>query len=214
MRVLVFAVAVAIAVVGMFLRIRKNKTGAALVVWVFSLLALAVALFMKPLEGNSGENGTTGSNETQVLSSSPGVSPTVDTTDVRYLGQDVHAYVKGSYYTEFSQASGKSFSMGGVQYYQGFTIGTFLEGSYACFNLDGQYKSLTGVAGNVDGKNYGLTYNVLGDGEMLSKIDIPGGGLPVPFDIDVTGVKELKIQATGTSNYYEAVGFGNVILNR
>jgi len=164
-------------------------------------------------DSNYSEGVGFGNPVVSVLSS---VTPKVErpkSQESAKIGQDVRAYVNGLYYKEFSADNGKTFSMGGVSYNSGFTIGTYTNGGYACFNLDGQYQSLTGVAGNVDGVNHAVTYNVLGDGELLKKIDIPGGGLPVPFDIDVTGVKELKIQATGDSNYSEGVGFGNAVLS-
>ena len=127
-----------------------------------------------------------------------------------YLGEDITSYEHGMYYKEYNEAS--SFNLGGVAYQNGFTIGTYTAGGYANFNLNGEYEHIAGVAGNVDGTSVDVTYVVYGDGAMLGSIDIKGGALPVEFELDVTGVRQLKIAADGDSNYGNGVGFGNVIL--
>ena len=130
--------------------------------------------------------------------------------ETAYLGSDIKSYVSGLYYEEYSGMS--TFSLAGETYTKGFTIGTYAYGGYASFNIGGNYTTLTGVAGNVDGVNYSVTYTVLGDGEVLGTIDVKGGGLPTEFSFDVTGIMQLNFIATGRDNYAEGVGFGNVVL--
>lgn len=127
---------------------------------------------------------------------------------VKYLGRDIKAYNNGLYYKEYDGSS--SFNLGGVSYKKGFTIGTYEYGGSANFNLGGNYNYISGVAGNVDGVNYSVTYNVLGDGELIGTIEIQGASLPTAFEFNVSGVRQLTIVATGNDNYAEGVGFGNV----
>lgn len=130
--------------------------------------------------------------------------------DTAYLGSDIKSYVSGLYYEEYSGMS--TFSLAGEAYSKGFTIGTYAYGGYASFNIGGKYTTLSGVAGNVDGVNYSVTYTVLGDGEPIGTIEVKGGGLPTEFSFDVTGIMQLNFIATGRENYAEGVGFGNIVL--
>lgn len=128
----------------------------------------------------------------------------------KYIGSDVSAYESGSQYTEYDGTS--EFNLGGVAYHKGFTIGTCDEFGHANYNLSGNYKYIAGVAGNIDGANCNATYNIIGDERLLGTIDIKGASLPVEFQFDVTGVKQLTIVCTGNTNNGNAVGFGNVVL--
>lgn len=130
--------------------------------------------------------------------------------DIAYLGSDIKSYTFGSYYKEYNGMS--TFSLAGETYAKGFTIGTYADGGYASFNIGGKYTTLSGIAGNVDGINYSLTYTVLGDGDVIGIIEIKGGGLPAEFNFDVTGVKQLNFIATGQYNNGNGVGFANVVL--
>lgn len=128
----------------------------------------------------------------------------------KYLGKDILAYNNGLYYAEYDGKS--SFNLAGATYKYGFTIGTYEYGGTANFNLGGKYHYFAGVAGDVDGVNCSVTYNVLGDDELLGTIDVKGMLLPTPFEFDVSGVRQLTIVATGEDNYEDGVGFGNAVL--
>ncbi len=127
-----------------------------------------------------------------------------------YLGADIKSYVSGSYYKEYDGTD--TFNMGGEKYTKGFTIGTYTNGGFASFNIGGKYTSFSGVAGNLDKKNYSVTYNVLGDGQSIGTIDVKGGGLPTAFNFDVTGIKQINIISKGKENHGNAVGFANAVL--
>ena len=53
---------------------------------------------------------------------------------------------------------------------------------------------------------------MLGDGQLIGTIPIKGGGLPVEFSFDITGVKLLNIIADGKKDRDKAVGFANVVV--
>ncbi len=135
----------------------------------------------------------------------------INSSDIVFLGQDIVAYDHGSYYDEYNN-SGESFKLGGLSYSRGFCIGTYPDGGYASFNLEGKYLYISGIAGNVDGTQYSLSYIVYGDGKKLGNIDIVSGNLPKQFSFEVKGIKQLKIVADGDSNYSCGVGFANVTL--
>lgn len=133
--------------------------------------------------------------------------------NICHLGVDITSYEHGVYYEEYSGDAEKSFSMGGHPYNTGFTIGTYPEGGYASFNLDGKYSYISGKAGNFDNKNYSVSYVFYGDGNIIGTVDIIGGALPIDFDFSIEGVKQLKIVADQSQNYSNAVGFADVILS-
>ena len=133
-----------------------------------------------------------------------------DLPKTAYLGVDIKSYVSGLYYEEYDGTN--TFNMGGEKYSKGFTIGTYTDGGFASFNIEGKYTSISGVAGNVDKVNHTVTYNVLGDGQSIGNIDIKGGGLPTEFNFDVTGIKQINIIAMGKGNHGKGVGFANVVL--
>ena len=137
----------------------------------------------------------------------PKVLETSNPPETSYLGGDIKSYTNGWAYKEYDYAS--SFKMGGIAYRKGFTLPTDNEG-YANFNLEGKFKYLSGVAGNVDGSNYSVEYKVLGDGKLLGTIKIKGGSRPVSFSFNVNGVKQLSFVSQGNSN--DRAGFGNVIV--
>jgi len=129
---------------------------------------------------------------------------------IAYLGKDIKAYDHGSYYKETNGVS--IISLGGFTYHNGFRIGTYPNDGYASFNIEGKYSYFSGIASNVDHTEYGVSYAVYGDDELIGSIDIEKGGLPVEFDLDISGVKQLKIVASGSDNYGNGVGFANAVL--
>lgn len=135
---------------------------------------------------------------------------TNNSNSIAFLGKDIKAYDHGSYYEETNGVS--IISLGGLTYHNGFKIGTYTNGGYASFNIDGKYSYFSGIACNVDHTEYGVSYVVYGDDELLGSIDIEKGGLPVEFDFNVSGVKQLKVVASGSDNYSNGVGFANAVL--
>lgn len=180
-------------------------TGCAVVLLLFFVTRGIVSRITKPsLEDNA--NAIPSVSVTDIETANENDS------GVRYLGSDISAYDFGIYYTEYDGGE-ETFSLGGKQYNRGFTIGSYPAGAYASYNLDGQYKYFTGMAGNVDNINYSYSYVVYGDDNIIGTIDIMGGGLPVEFSFDVTGVKQLKIVPDGDQNHGDASGFANVTVS-
>ena len=104
--------------------------------------------------------------------------------NIAYLGKDIKAYDHRTYYEETNGES--NLSLGGLRYHAGFKIGTYADGGYAIYNIDGKYTHFSGIAGNVDHTKYGVSYAIYGDAVLIGTVDVVEGGLPVQFDFDVT----------------------------
>lgn len=163
-------------------------------------------------DGNDNYSNGVGFANTLVSNETKSISTTaeIDTNVLSYMGRDIFAYDRGSYYEEYD--GNNSFQLGGLSYYYGFCIGTYTSGGYASFNLEGKYNYFSGIAGNVDGTQYDVSYIIYGDGKILGTLDISAGTLPKEFNYDVKGIRQLKIVAEGTDNYSCGVGFANVVL--
>ena len=132
-----------------------------------------------------------------------------------YIGEQISAYYHNSlFYKEYSSLDTESFSMGKQPYTRGFTIGASEEYGTAYYNLDGKYTSFSGLVGNLDNINQGAAYGVYGDDTLLATIEVTGAALPKAFNIDVTGVRQLKIVCGNKNTFISGfqVGFADVVL--
>lgn len=62
------------------------------------------------------------------------------------------------------------------------------------WELGGKWEQLRGKAGMAEGHSGSVVFSLHGDGKPLWKSKTIKGGTPVPFDVNVTGVKTLKLQ--------------------
>ncbi len=98
-------------------------------------------------------------------------------------------------YTE--KIGGDYMQMGGDKYYNGFQLGINYKTAYAIFNLNSNYKKITGIIGHIDGSGeYDNTLLVFGDGIIIDTIDIGFQNLPIEFSINVEGINQLKFERT------------------
>lgn len=133
--------------------------------------------------------------------------------DTAYIGEQVKAYFHEYYYTEYSYLKTKTFSMGGKDYKNGFTISNGKDYGKAYYNLDSTYTTLSGLVGNVDGFDCAASFCIYGDDVLLSTLEVPGTALPQEFCVDVTGVRQLRIEAANdTLSPNEPIGFADVAL--
>lgn len=101
-------------------------------------------------------------------------------------------------YAEFSsKKSGGSdyFTMAGQKYTDGcYWQDCREESPFAIYNLNGNYKNITGILGHVDGTNM-IDAQLLfyADGKLISDIPLTGDMNLQNVTIDVTGVLQLKI---------------------
>ena len=122
-------------------------------------------------------------------------------------------------YTEFSalrSGGAESFTLGGVRYTDGITF----EGSgeaWAVYNLNGQFRSFHGVVGHLDGAHppdawQNATIQFFADGRMVLEVPISGDMIPREVTIDLTGVNQLRIEATPGIFSGFGVGIGNPVI--
>ncbi|MCD7773465.1 MAG: NPCBM/NEW2 domain-containing protein [Ruminococcus sp.] len=115
-------------------------------------------------------------------------------------------------FTEYTL--GETFSMGGVEYTNGFTI---YEYGNAVFNLGGDYESVSFQLGHVDETdNVDVVVKIYCDGVLKETYKPKAENLSVKKKIDVTGVSQLKIvieEADDNDDWWgQSYGFGNVIV--
>lgn len=98
-----------------------------------------------------------------------------------------------SSYTEY--VNGELVRMGGDSYTDGFTLQ--YKGSYAIYNIDGAYKTLSFIVGHCDGTDMGdATIKVYCDGILKREIAMGAEDLPQKITLDITGVDQLKFELT------------------
>ena len=107
-------------------------------------------------------------------------------------------------YTNYSDA----IKMGGKPYYKGYELSDYGE---LLFNLEGKYKSISGIVGVRDmfWGDYAETIEIYGDDNLITKIDVYPGELPKTFSISVENVLKLRIKLSTNHNF---AGLANIII--
>lgn len=106
----------------------------------------------------------------------------------------------------------KNFSMGGMEYSNGFTVKVYEGGGWILSNLGGEYSKLSFIAGHVDGSGMGnVKLTIYLDGEVFDSYNVVATELPKKITIDVGGVMQIKIVASFYDwDGYPTVGVGNM----
>ena len=132
--------------------------------------------------------------------------------DTALLGRDIKAY-KVRYATEFIRTTAPIKMMGKEYEYGVVNDAAYKTGGYpatkvvtlsrAYYNLNGRYKSLSGVFGPLDGISPVAegTIRILGDGKVFwGPMRVKCGDLVRPFSIDVTGMTKIVIEITSNNS--------------
>ena len=127
-----------------------------------------------------------GSTNSAYLGKHTSEAPAVMLTDLDYFTESGHWYTKtsvkdnlGNTHTNIMEADGSSERV---------------------YRLNGQYSRMTGVFfQNYDARASGSSteLTIYGDGKMLFSGTMRGGIDPIPFDVSLSGVLELKIKMSG-----------------
>jgi hypothetical protein len=105
------------------------------------------------------------------------------------LGKDLSSYQNNNYQEQTDTI------MGGITYSNVlvFSEKSYYGDSYANFNLDKQYLSISGIYGHIDGsEEYEATLNIYGDGKLITSYDLKSNMFSETITIDVKGVRQLK----------------------
>jgi tetratricopeptide (TPR) repeat protein len=105
-----------------------------------------------------------------------------------------------------------SATMGGVTYNNILRFNfTPLSSAYTRHNLLGQFNTLSGYVGRVDGSSpTDALLRIYGDNELILQLELSEGDLPTPFSISVENIWLLEIRFTrrgsGNATYYALQG--------
>jgi len=130
---------------------------------------------------------------------------TLITTDeqptIHVLGRDIKAYRAEGILSEFTSTLNKPISMTGIEFRQGVVTkqlsATDFGGTGSIYyNLNNQYMSMSGLYGPTDGAgNVGTaTLTIFGDDNTLTSFEMRPGDPPIPFNLNVAGVTQLRIE--------------------
>jgi TolB-like protein len=93
-----------------------------------------------------------------------------------------------------NSAAVENVTVTGIQYRDALVLSTGY-GGYSSHNLNGRYARFSGLIGRVDGtSSVDSTVRFLKDGMLLRTFNLKATDLPVEFSLDVTGVRQLKIE--------------------
>ncbi len=102
----------------------------------------------------------------------------------------------------------RTFSMGGIKYNEGIMLHAsnsmlLTKPAYASFNLDGQYDTISFVAGHISNINVyeNDQIELYADGELIKVIELKCTLLPQEYIVDVTGCKHLEFVSGKQTNY-------------
>ena len=85
--------------------------------------------------------------------------------------------------------------MGGTRYRNVVRYDFSPVGGFSLHNLNGQFRSLTGYVGRIDGAGMiDATLDIYGDGTLLATYEISAQDLPIPFSVSVEGIRLLRIE--------------------
>ena len=117
-----------------------------------------------------------------------------------------------TYYDSYYPSTGnKSIKMGGKTYKNAIMLSSSGTAKIY-FNLEGKYTTLTGIVGHIDEMSKDNTVvNVYGDGKLLRSFDVPAGGLPTAFSVDVSGVSNFMVEASGLYAY-NSIGMAELVV--
>ncbi len=117
----------------------------------------------------------------------------------------------------------RTFSMAGRKYNEGIALlasNSFLmgnTGAHICFNLEGEFKYLTFVAGILDKTQLvkDETLHIYLDGELSQSIKLSALSLPQEYTIELKNCKELKMELAGSEMLVRPTfGLANMVVYR
>jgi len=110
----------------------------------------------------------------------------------------------------YTEKLSTSMLMGGKEYYYGFQLGDGWKKSYANFNLEAKYNTITVTIGHIDGSGeVNKTVNVYADEILIDTIEVDYQALPDIYTYNIKGIERLTFERSdGTTQ----TGFGEIII--
>jgi len=166
--------------------------------------------------GNAGFVNDTGSGYVPAAQTEKSTTTQAPQPKVQYLTDLAPAFKLDSC-EEFTAESGRSFSMSGTKYYNGYTWGTtWMESSLplVIVPLNGRFTEVSGIIGCIDrneSRNIDASMHIFFDGVLQEHLTKPlyGEMIPEEFTIPVAGVQHLKMQLIRDSIFAD-YGYANI----
>lgn len=131
-----------------------------------------------------------------------------------YLLDVCPPYETSREYKEY--VNGETVKIGGTAYTNAFSLQCCSDENYALFNVDANYSILSFTVGHCDGTEMdSTTIKIYCDGVLKTETPIAADAYPQKITVDITGVKQIKVECNGKTNHYYAFGyygFGNLIV--
>ncbi|WP_066262843.1 NPCBM/NEW2 domain-containing protein [Heyndrickxia acidicola] len=109
-----------------------------------------------------------------------------------------------------TMAVNQKMTMGGQNYTKGYSMYFGGDDTGYSLNLNNKYSHLTGTLGFEDNaENYDTKISIYGDDKLLGTFDLNKDELPVGIDLNIAGVKNLKITSVDAGQ----IDFANIIVN-
>lgn len=125
-----------------------------------------------------------------------------------YLGIDLEPYSSSDY------RSMPTLIMDGKNYMNGFELRGFNYGSYAIFNLNGQYNTLEVDIGHTDWIDENKQILFYLDGSLAQTVEIGAEEMVKHVRVPLKGAMQLKIFASDSNGYEDyGIGFANAELS-
>ena len=175
---------------------------------------------ISPLVRQFGKTSTYDSSTRTLVIRSP--SPTVRQIRTS-LRQSAPFFDRGSTFigaslTDRNIAFVDSINMGGTTYRDALRFGSAnwnTNGNtlFTLHNLNRQYSVISGHLGRVDGTGMNnITVNFIGDGDLLQSYRLNATDMPIPINVNVAGVQQLRIEFVfpnlhGTQTDYALVAY-------
>lgn len=114
---------------------------------------------------------------------------------------DVCPPYQDNYIDYYTTANGESVTLAGQKYTNGIRLRNRSYDSFALFNLNGKYKTLSFTLGHIDGAEmYTSTYQIYLDGRLAGEYTVDPENLPQQYELDLNYALTMKIVETDCRN--------------
>jgi len=118
--------------------------------------------------------------------------------------------------TQRDRLTQRTVNMLGNPYPNAITMGRIVtdrQSGWTHHNLDGQFTTFTGLVGRVDGSGpEASTLSIIGDGVTLLAMNVDGDTMPGQIEVDVTGVRILRIQIDTPVRFATNIAIANAMI--
>jgi hypothetical protein len=160
-----------------------------------------------------------GTTQTVYIGARPGtvryltdVAPAHQSSDVNFRTNPLWSSYRE--YSAINSGGAERFALGGVNYVDGMIFHHI--DTWAVYNLNGQFTSLSGIASQLDEGTLTVATNAairfFADGRLVLEVPITADMSPREFSVDLTGVNQLRIATAANYHGNFSAGIGNPVI--